>query len=485
MNPARGTLYKLGLLALALALLAGAAGMQHALNRQRADPALGLMRVADLGSNAPPMLAFTTVALGGFRGLIANALWIRANDLQLEGKYFEMVQLADWITKLEPTFTQVWVVQAWNMTYNISVQFSDYPDRWRWVQRGIELLRDEGLRYNPTDAQMYRELGWFYQHKMGQIFDDAHTYYKAAWAKEMTAALGSGRPDFAELLNPRTDAARQRLQILRDKYKLEPQLMKEVDDRYGPLDWRLPEAHAIYWATAGLKRSKKKDLIILRRIIYQSMHMTALRGRIVYIEPDGRLITAPDLDKAPLVNATYEQLIADDAEMRHAIQTAHKNFLKEIIYLLYVHNRLADANRWLAVIREKYPDAIAPNLSLDDYALEKIKQNMGEMSNDRVRAMLHGLLYQHFLSLALDEDDRADGFDRMAGQLWQTYDQSIEHRKDPLRLPPVKELKQFLLEEILNPQRGLLTPELIARLQTRLGLPARPAPPPATPEPKR
>ena len=27
--------------------------------------------------NAPPMLAFTTVALGGFRGLIANALWVR------------------------------------------------------------------------------------------------------------------------------------------------------------------------------------------------------------------------------------------------------------------------------------------------------------------------------------------------------------------------------------------------------------------------
>ena len=76
--------------------------------------------------NAPPVLAFTTVALGGFRGLIANALWIRANDLQDDDKFFEMAQLADWITKLEPHFAQVWLVQAWNMAYNISVKFKDF-----------------------------------------------------------------------------------------------------------------------------------------------------------------------------------------------------------------------------------------------------------------------------------------------------------------------------------------------------------------------
>src|SRR6267142_1816124 len=131
--------YKLQLAGVAVLFLVVASSLQRQLNRQRAD--LGLTRVAPL-ENAPPVLAFTTVALGGFRGLIANALWIRVNDLQDEGKYFEMVQLADWITKLEPTFTQVWLVQSWNMAYNISVKFSDSYDRWRWVQRGIELLRD-------------------------------------------------------------------------------------------------------------------------------------------------------------------------------------------------------------------------------------------------------------------------------------------------------------------------------------------------------
>src|SRR5438034_7742656 len=73
---------------------------------------MGITRGEPLGNTAPPVLVFTTVALGGFRGLIANALWIRAVDLQEQDKYFEKVQLADWITKLQPHFVTVWTHQA-------------------------------------------------------------------------------------------------------------------------------------------------------------------------------------------------------------------------------------------------------------------------------------------------------------------------------------------------------------------------------------
>ena len=52
--------------------------------------------------NMPPAVAFTTVALGGFRGILADILWMRAGSLQDDGRYFELVQLSDWITKLQP-----------------------------------------------------------------------------------------------------------------------------------------------------------------------------------------------------------------------------------------------------------------------------------------------------------------------------------------------------------------------------------------------
>jgi hypothetical protein len=249
------------------------------LNRERAQ--LGITRIEPL-ENAPPMLALTTQVLGGFRGLIANALWIRASQLQEEGKYFEMVQLADWITKLEPHIVQVWLVQSWNMSFNISVKFSDHGDRWRWVQRGMELLRDEALRYNPDQPLLFAELAWLYQFKMGQNLDDAHPYYKAAWAREMMDVFGGQRPDFEHLIAPRNADEQARARLLRERYKLDAGLMRDLNEQYGPLDWRLPEAHAVYWASVGMMRAKKEDDVRrLRTAVYQSMQLSFQRGRLV------------------------------------------------------------------------------------------------------------------------------------------------------------------------------------------------------------
>src|SRR6185503_6780664 len=351
----RSRLYKPALMLLAALLVVASAACQRLMNRQRAD--LGLTRVAPL-ENAPPVLAFTTLALGGFRGLIANALWIRANDLQQEDKFFEQVQLSSWITKLEPHFTQVWLVQGWNMAYNISVKFRDHYDRWRWVQRGIELLRDDGLRFNPKEALIYRELAWFYQHKIGQNLDDAHLIYKYELGHEMERALGGGRPKFDELLNPQTDEARARVKLLREKYKMDPAIIKETDELYGPLDWRLPEASAIYWAAVGLKNSNKKDLTTLRRVIYQCMHMLVMRGRIVLERPDGSYIYGPDLSKISMANDGYLKMLAEETEKPIVILRAHRNFLRECVYILYMHNRLQEANQWMAVLKEKYPEVV-------------------------------------------------------------------------------------------------------------------------------
>jgi hypothetical protein len=241
---------KLLLLALAALLFAGSGFVQNSLNRDR--DRLGLTRLPAL-ENAPPMLAFTTVALGGFRGLISNALWIRATELQEADKFFEAMQLADWITKLEPHFAQVWVHQAWNMAYNISVKFKEtpsddpdlpkqYPDRWRWVQAGIELLRDEGLKYNPHDVLIHQQLAWLFQHKMGANLDDANMYYKQMWIREMATVLGRvKKPNLDELITPTTDDQRARAKLLREKFKLDPAFMKRLDEEYGPLEWRLPE----------------------------------------------------------------------------------------------------------------------------------------------------------------------------------------------------------------------------------------------------
>ena len=245
---------KIILLLLAAALVFSSGQFQKSMNSDRA--ALGLT-IAEPLQNAPPMLAFTTVALGGFRGLISNYLWIRANDLQQDDKFFEAAQLSIWITDLEPHFAQVWAFQSWNMAWNISVKFKDFSDRWRWVQRGIELLRDNGLRYNPDDTLLYQQLGWIFQSKLGQNMDDANIFYKQQWAKEMTPFFGASGTNFSGLISPQTSGDQTNAFLLREKYKIDPAFAQKVDAQYGPLDWRLPEAHAIYWGARGLDAAKE------------------------------------------------------------------------------------------------------------------------------------------------------------------------------------------------------------------------------------
>jgi hypothetical protein len=142
--------------------------------------------------NAPPSLAFATVAMGAFRGLVVDVLWMRADKLKEEGQFFDAKQLAEWITTLQPRFSAVWEFQAWNMAYNISVAMpATQPDqRWRWVKNGYELLRDEGIPLNPKNVGLYRELARIFQHKIGGVTDDAHKYYKFQLAMAMEPLLG-------------------------------------------------------------------------------------------------------------------------------------------------------------------------------------------------------------------------------------------------------------------------------------------------------
>jgi hypothetical protein len=475
----RVSAFKLQMFGVALALIIAAGFLQVRLNRQRAG--LGLTRIAPL-ENAPPVLAFTTVALGGFRGLIANALWIRANELQQEDKFFEQVQLADWITKLEPNFTQVWLVQGWNMAYNISVKFRDPYDRWRWVQRGIELYRDEGLRYNPKEALIYRELAWTFQHKMGQNQDDAHLVYKYEWAKQMTNAFGGPRPNFEELLNPQTDAARAHVTLLRDKYKMEPVLMKKADDTYGPLEWRLPEASAIYWAMVGLERSNRKDLSTLRRVIYQSGQTMVLRGRIILERPDGSFMFGPNLNKIAQANDGFEKMIAEETEKPDGVRRAHRNFLKEAVFLLYTYNRVTEANHWFTILKEKYPEAVPPNQPVEEFALKRMTETISDVDHNRKKALVEAQLSQHFLSLILGEADRAAGQIRMARQIWEYYNSMVQARKEVMSLDPFTEMYQGVLNGFLDPNAGL-PPEYTARLRTALNLPPPAASPTNAPGP--
>lgn len=269
-----------------------------------------------------PVVAFTVITLGGFRGFIADMLWIRMIELQDAGKHFELLQLADWITKLEPGHAQIWGFHAWNLAYNISVLMPEKEDRWRWVQNGVNLLRDKGLKYNPEDPELYTELGWIFQHKIGGNTDRYHLYYKEKLAQKMTDVLGGGFPDYEK-----TGKGEKELQMLKEN-GLRPRIMRKVDSRFGPLDWRLPETHALYWAYSGiLKAGEEEALLSNDRMVMQNLATLVLEGSLVYKPEEGIYRQTPLLEIFPKAERFYGEMLGkyENAYVREV----YARFLRE------------------------------------------------------------------------------------------------------------------------------------------------------------
>jgi hypothetical protein len=492
---------KILLLLLAAALLFCAGRTQNALNRDR--DRLGLTHTAAL-RDAPPMLVFTTVALGGFRGLISNYLWMRADDLQQDDKYFEAAQLASWITDLEPHLPVVWVFQAWNMAYNISVKFKenapgDYSDRWRWINNGIELLRDKGLLYNPNNPLIYFQLGQFFGNKIGQNLDDGNLYYKQQWAREMAPFFGPQGTNFEDLIHPQTAEERTNALVLREKYKINPVFAQKVNEKYGPLDWRLPEAHAIYWYAMGLEMATNNqaaakpsdmDLMQLRRGIYQCEQQAFRHGRMIVNPFTHAVELAPDLDLIPKANESYLQMYAEetDAGQKANILAARRNFLRNAVYFLYQNNRMAEAAKWFKYLGDNYPDqpliagdtnSLPKNLTLDQYAIAVTEADIAETSQDRVTSALQGLLMHAYMDLANGQDARSAGYQLLAQKVYDNYNKRTGN-DERTRLPTMNNLKREVLNQLLDPTNGL---PFAARavIRTQLGMPAETAPTSAAP----
>lgn len=110
------------LICVTLVLLFGVNRMERRLDSAVAEHNL---RFTGQIKNAPPLVTFTTVALGSFRGLVADLLGC-GGSLQEKGSYFEMVQLARWITDLQPTFSgaTAYLAGIWPTTFRSPVRVS-------------------------------------------------------------------------------------------------------------------------------------------------------------------------------------------------------------------------------------------------------------------------------------------------------------------------------------------------------------------------
>ncbi len=517
MKTGMGKARKLTLAVLIAALLFTTGNLLSTINYQRTEYNLTVdMPLED----APPELVLITTALGGFRGIIVNYLWVRAMELQQEGKYFELVQLYDWIGRLQPRFETVWVYAGWNMAYNISVKLTTPPERWAWINRGIEILRDEGLRYNPRNPRMHRELGWIYFHKIGQLMDDFHWEYKFYLADRMSRIVGPGNAfmeSLAEMYNispselmedeevselasrlrdegldPFGRDFRQivlgyreppegieyllederweepgaklanfaRLRELTEEHKLHPGRMIELREEYGPLDWRLAQSIALYWLTKGAEVSDEEPDVNHDRLILQCLISLTENGRLV-ITDAGMPATEPDFRFIEPTDRFYEHLV-EKYEGAPYFEAGHENFLQTMVINLFTYGDREKARSTYARLREVRPGGYTE--PMEDFVINRIMDRVGEASVPEISSLIGGIIRQALYELALGNDERASGMEKLAEEVWEKHMRQYEDIPR-MHLPPFPDIRRHVVDRALD---GEFPEDLLPYLRRRL-----------------
>ncbi|NLZ06632.1 MAG: hypothetical protein GXY19_15815 [Phycisphaerae bacterium] len=571
----RDILIMLVCLSLAGGLLYTAGTQLDYINTQRQT--MGLV-VNEPVENLPPSLAFATVAMGAFRGLVVDILWMRADKLKEEGQFFDARQLAEWITTLQPRFPAVWEFQAWNMAYNISVAIpaSQPEQRWRWVKNGYELLRDKGIPTNPKAVQLYRELARIFQHKLGGVSDDVHKYYKLQLAEAIGLLLGSednglpaddnafyealiGTPsEWAQIVaDPnvapfiralqevgepftseqpfvqnylalrrnasrfpqaasdvvdrfRGTAALKRFDLfaksyeLRNTWKLEPARMHQVSQEYGPIDfadpnvhfpmdWRHPDAHAIYWAIKGLSVAKEKNdaeteryQTNTQRIVAHSLQNLFRYGKLIILsrpaealDPDSPAAksTSPAIPKdvflSPdlrIFNSYHKAVLAiiagyeDDRTTKESLENGHRNMLKNAVLSFYQAGLRGEALKIFNQLRKRYP-LREFNVSLEEFALKRWREELSGFGIDDAREQIVMLLSEGYYLYAVRDDEAAAGREQLAQQAYDFYNTTNEP-EFRIDLPPMPVLRYVALGQFLN--SGAYPPHIRQGLLNRI-----------------
>ncbi len=148
--------FPMAAIAVGIVALIGAGFMQHHVEERRIESKLSWMNSEDKDS-----LEVGFLALGGFRGLLADVLWFKAQTQQDSSHYYELKLLCDLIQKLQPTFTHVHAFQAYNMSYNISIHAENCEDKWYWIRSGLATL-ENGLERTRQNYNLWFELGYQY-----------------------------------------------------------------------------------------------------------------------------------------------------------------------------------------------------------------------------------------------------------------------------------------------------------------------------------
>ncbi|MBA3882085.1 MAG: hypothetical protein H0X73_05040 [Chthoniobacterales bacterium] len=201
-------------------------------------------------------LAFVA-ALGGFRSLVADALFIQAHVAWERTEWSRVLLLFRQVTTLQPRGLLFWDMAAWHMAWNASsaaINDSAQPRlalRVKAQRKYFDLGKDfleRGIANNPDKPQLYEAMGRLYRDKYrdharaAEFFDKtaekrgAPSYARRFAAYELSYCVGREREAYQRLHELYSAGERERLPTLITRLKF-------VEEKLNiPIDQRIPES---------------------------------------------------------------------------------------------------------------------------------------------------------------------------------------------------------------------------------------------------
>ena len=448
----------------------------------------------------PPSMQVASIALGPMKGLLADILWWRSERLQDNHEFFEAMQLAEWMTSLQPTYPSVWGYQGFNLAFNISHNFSSVDDRWKWIHAGIKLLRDRGMSYIPdwnNNKELRYELMNIFARKMQGLSDPEARRLRDLWTLETLAYFPTGSrqeiellaaaPRNAELLmkdegirklveglkktdkefikmiqeNPPTlkdlkaDIPQnktfnnaiilamryaQRYRIKRD-LNLDMDRVIIADDRFGPLDWRTHEAQIMYWGLEDEFEEYSLKGVNYAHFVREAMISSFFNGRVVMSENKDYFMRSQNLAILAKVHDYFDYILFDALKPNtsewHKVNNLHKSFIEKAIIITYTYNQKKASKELFDIFQNDYMKD--KKVSFEQFMIRGFTKSLQGGTKTAKKGFVESIVFDAFRNAFTGEWDRYHGLIKKAKLIHRAY--QLKHDGVTARqLPPFLEI---------------------------------------------
>lgn len=267
---------------------------------------------------------------------------------------------------------------------------------------------------------------------------------------------------------------------LRTRLNMDTRLMLELTRRFGPIDWRLPQAHGVYWGWRGQRVYERIDPegtnLRYERMIYFSLVLLAHQGDATPGE-SGLVVGRP--------NPAFVENVIDymDERIRHhsgrtsvgGMMASLENFMRTTVFNYYF---MEDPLRARA-IQERLAYMTgnpAYEVTLDRFLRDHMADYVNDLPPDRLLTLVQILGNQSYVALARGELPQYRERQQWARDLYRALEIDWEKRVrgmlvqavEVTGLPSLDEVILSGLVWLMHPDDTRLSPVMTNRLRQAL-----------------